>query len=276
MCQLIWSNELQQAEKEKRAPDSFCRCNNKSHDRWDLVRYEVEREFGMLRENPSAKGADSCLIGVRLCDILLDPKTVYVLGEDVQIQLVGPVVLLRFPVPLVHGRYRPNNFVPNKIRDAQARAEFIKKEQAQQALYKSKTKTAQSEEEKLSILLEAGQVAPLTINYPPKYPHPSYSIMQTRYAGYINYNGEFKVWDQRPPPPANWQCQHCYNYFEEPHYMDACPALKIPTWIPMNRRIKPIGRPKTTLRPIDWDNVEDVAMAPFIDDAGNLWALKVK
>lgn len=276
MCQLIWSHELQMAERERRTPTIFCRCLDGKHDRWDLVRYEVEREFGMLHATTSSvKGADSCLIGIRLCDIKLDPKDVFVLGEDVQIQLVGPVVLMRFPVPLVHGRYRPNTFIPNKIRDAQARAEFSQKEQALQAAVKKQLQMAKTEEEKLSILLEANQVTPLlAINSLPKYPHPSVTIMQARYAGYINYNGEFKPWDQRPPPPDHWQCQRCYNYFEEPHYSDLCPALQISSWVPMNRRIKPIGRPKTTLRSVDWDNVDDVATAPFIDENGLLWALK--
>lgn len=273
MCQLIWANELQQAEREQRVPTVLCRCKNGNHDRWDLVRYEVEREYGLLRDG-ATKGADSCLLGIRLCDVNRPPAEVYVLGEDVQIQLVGPVVLLRFPVPLVHGRYRPNTFIPNKIRDALARADFDKKEEARRAAVAQRLAQAQSEEARLAILLECSPGAPLQTHFPPKYPHPSASIAQSRYAGYINYNGEFKPWDQRPPPPAHWQCQRCFNYFEDPHYADQCPSLEIAAWVPMNRRLRPIGRPKSTLRPVDWDNVADVAVAPFIDDMGELWALK--
>ena len=281
MCQLIWSTELQKNQNAGTPPQVMCRCRNGQHDRWDLVRYEIEREFGMVSEKYQTKGFDSCIIGVRLCDFNSAAETVFVLGEDARMQLIGPVVLLRFPIAMVNGRRYANTFVPNKISEALAIAQHEKITQVRKEEFDRLMKTTDDEDTKLSLLvnfhnnpLEQQQQQHRSI----KYPHPSTSIMRSKYAGFINYNGEFVTWAQanpvREPPPPYWVCQRCNNYFATLHYIEDCPSHAQSDWIPMNRRTKPFGIPRTSLRLADITNAEEVATAPFLDDYGKLWIRK--
>lgn len=278
MCQLIWSAELQKHRKAGTPPQVMCRCRNGQHDRWDLVRYEVESEFGMITDNYHTKGYDSCIIGVRLCDINNPPETVFVLGEDVRMQLIGPVVLLRFPIAMVNGRHRANTFIPNKISEALAIAQSEKKNNARKEEFDRLMKTTEDEDAKLNLLVNFHEP-----NYEPvrtiiKHPHPSTSIMRNKYAGFINYNGEFVTWANANPirdaPPPFWVCQRCNNYFANLHYIEDCPSHAHADWIPMNRRTKPFGIPRTNLRLADITKIEEVATAPFADDYGKLWIRK--
>lgn len=280
MCQLIWSLDLQKAQHAGTAPPVFCRCCNQLHDRWDLVRYEVEREHGMVVcAGAPAKASNSCIVGIRLCDINKPPHTVFALGEDARMQLIGPVVLMRFPIPAFNGKHRPNTFIPNKITETLALLQHKKETETQRQAYDALMASDADEETKLNAFVN-NEIAPLMLaaSNQKKYPHPSAAIMRSKYAGFINYNGDFVTWADanpiRPPPPAHWRCMRCYNYFEPVHYAEDCPSLKEPDWIPMNRRSKPYGIPRFLLFAVNMDNVQAVATAPYVDDNGRCWIRK--
>jgi hypothetical protein len=279
MCQLIWSLDLQKAQHSNTNPAVFCRCCNQLHDRWDLVRYEVEREHGMISGQHSVKASDSCIIGVRLCDINKPANEIFALGEDARMQLIGPVVLLRFPVPSVNGKHRPNTFIPNKITETLANLQHKIETDTKRRAFDALMASDADEETKLQALVSSASlptVEPTTV-LSKKYPHPSAAIMRSKYAGFINYNGDFVTWaDQvRPQPPRHWRCMRCYNYFaKEVHYAEDCPSLANPEWIPMNRRSKPVGIPRSLLMPVNMENIKAVATAPYIDDNGKCWIRK--
>jgi hypothetical protein len=271
MCQLVWLNDY-----NKDTTKFMCLCRQET--RWEVVRYFIEDKYRMVAtEDYQRKNANTCIVGIRAADVKKPTHEICALGDDCNVQVIGPIVLWRFPV----GTVRVNAFVPLSLRIKMDNEQNELQRMALQAkLNKQMQDPSLSEDEKLILLRNSVDPSYLAATEQPTRrqaprEHPSRSIIRSKFAGYWNYAEEAVLWTQTVvEPPPTWKCYRCYNFFTPVHYIDACPSQKIALWIPMNKRIMPTGRPKTTLKQVSWDDFDAVAAAPYLDPYGQLWTNK--
>lgn len=97
--------------------------------------------------------------------------------------------------------------------------------------------------------------------------HPSYEIIERSYPGFLDKDGKEVAWAtyEKPPPPTNYVCSCCWNYFEPPHACEDCPGRRRKDWVWMSKRPRPHGL--FGLKKVAWDApVELVEAARWIKD----------
>lgn len=272
MCQLVWLNDY-----NKEATKFICLCRQET--RWELVRYFIEDHYRMVAtEDYQRKNANTCIVGIRAADVKKPTQEICALGDDCNVQVIGPIVLWRFPV----GTVRVNAYVPTSLRIKMDHEHSELQRLASRATFNKQLQDPTlTEEDKLMMLRDFSDTAGPSLGAVPnrrfvQREHPSRAIIKTKFSGYWNYAEEAILWAQATAaePPVTWKCYRCYNFFTPVHYIEACPSHDITNWIPMNKRIMPTGRPKTTLKQVSWDDFDAVAAAPYLDPYGQLWTNK--
>lgn len=73
--------------------------------------------------------------------------------------------------------------------------------------------------------------------------HPSVNIIEKHYPGFLDKQGKPVKWSDytKPPPPPNYICKSCWNYFEPFHHCEDCPGRQRKNWVWMSKRPQPHG-----------------------------------
>ena len=120
----------QTAVSKGKEPEIMCVCQNK-YRRWEEIRYLVEEANGMVieplqynsRRSKRSLGGDACLIGIRAADVALPKRDQYVLGDDVDVNACGLVLLMRTPVQGNERGKRFNTYIPTTILEHKKKAQ---------------------------------------------------------------------------------------------------------------------------------------------------------
>ena len=299
MCRIVWRTQYEQRGRAAR-----CFCGGGKYERWEDVRFRVERHEKMVitdlagfAEACTARKrysitADACVVGI--LESQLKQRRPFVLADDTLMTDLPPdehIVLLRLPNGRSPGgSKRVNTYIPplflKRYRDAAAKARTLEVTALMRATNDDSKKLEYVQilqhlhlygTDRPGLHSAVDQVRVGGRVFRRGREHPSAALVKERYAGYVGERGKLVSWSSEPAevPPDNYVCHRCMGYYPGAHFTAQCPSHAVEGWIPMRDRRRPTGIPVSDRVRVPADApVAMVATAQYRDLDGALWVKK--